>query len=374
MYTDQDKFIHWYNEVFRYDPLYAAMWETVEGSPWHREANVGVHTDMVVSQYLMLSNSEGPGMLDSECFNVRGALGCAFHDVGKPPAMQIKFKEDRGEYKAFHGHELISARMWENWAVGNWSFLQREFGFEPIDIYTVGWMIEHHVPWATKKDEKLDAFAATAYTTLGHSCAWTDMLMADQRGRISDSSHQRFEEAQIWIYDHEERRAKAEWGFELVTDKTVYMLIGAPGAGKSTYRQKLLAENPGAAVLSMDDLRIEFYGEPYENAFAKASKDSSFNAKVDARYIDTLRQNEVVILDNTNTAARARKRWLAPARARDFRIVAVLFPVQLQTVLDRQRSRTDKTIPDQVVSDMYNRMSLPMIGDFDEIIVHDGNL
>lgn len=364
----KQEFIHWYFEEFQQDPLYQAMAETVEGSPWHRERNVGVHTDMVVTEYLNRNASH------NDILDVRGAIGCAFHDVGKPPAEVIKFREDRGEYKAFHGHELVSARLWEDWAVRNWQLLREKFSLSPEDIYAIGWMIEHHVPWATKKDEKLNAFGATAFETIGGSNAWIDMLLSDQYGRISDESHQRGEEAAEWVRDHRIRVSKAEYRWKKHTDKAVYMLIGAPGSGKSTFRNKQF-QDTDHTVVSMDDLRMEWYDKnDYETAFAKASKDSSFNAKVDKFYIETLRENDMVVLDNTNTAAKARKRWIAPAKARDFKVIGVLFPVALQTILDRQKTREDKTIPDHVVRNMYERMSLPMYGEFDDVIVYDGNL
>jgi predicted kinase len=81
-----------------------------------------------------------------------------------------------------------------------------------------------------------------------------------------------------------------------------------------------------------------------------------------------------VVLDNTNTSAKQRRRWLAPAKARGFQLVAVVFPVDLDTVLARQNSRTDKKIPDHVVVNMYNRLSLPMYGEFDKVLVDSSNL
>ncbi len=359
----RQKFIHWYYNEFQLDPLYVAMVSTVEDSPWHRERNVGVHTDMVVSQYLATSTP----------FDVRGAIGCAFHDVGKPPALVVKFKPERGNYNAFHGHEQVSARMWENWAVKNWNFLNTELGLETKDIYTIGWMIEHHVPWATKKDAKLNAFATTAFKTLGHSSAWTDMLMADQTGRMSDDSHQRLEECSVWIADHVARRNEAEQRDVQCSEKTVFMLVGAPACGKSTYRKTLLNSHPDAVIVSMDDLRLSWYSGSYDEAFIASTMDKSFGAKVDKFYIEVLRQYDTIVLDNTNTVAKSRNRWVAPAHARQFKIVAVLFPVDLKTVRARQSSR-DKFVPLNVVDGMYNRMQLPMYGDFDDVIVHDGNL
>ena len=84
----KSEFIKWYNNEFHLDPLYVAMENTVEDSPWHRERNVGVHTDMVVSEYIARNQS------DWDIAILCGAFACAFHDVGKPDAMEEVFKED----------------------------------------------------------------------------------------------------------------------------------------------------------------------------------------------------------------------------------------------------------------------------------------
>jgi predicted kinase len=82
----------------------------------------------------------------------------------------------------------------------------------------------------------------------------------------------------------------------------------------------------------------------------------------------------VLVLDNTNTTRKGRQRWIAPAHARDFNITAVMFPVTLDAVQKRQHTRGDKVVPKNVVDDMYNRMQMPMIGDFADVVVVDSNL
>ena len=87
--------------------MFLVMEQTVEASPWHREANVKVHTDMVVSEYVQRTDA---AKIQWERTDFLGAAACAFHDTGKPAAKIQKYREDRGNYFAFHGHEVVSSR------------------------------------------------------------------------------------------------------------------------------------------------------------------------------------------------------------------------------------------------------------------------
>ena len=52
----KDQFIQYYYTKLRQDKeVFAALEGTKENSPWHREASVAIHTDMVVAQYLNLT-------------------------------------------------------------------------------------------------------------------------------------------------------------------------------------------------------------------------------------------------------------------------------------------------------------------------------
>ena len=101
----QSKFVNWYFNEFRHEPLYIAMAETIENSQWHREASVAIHTDMVVTHYLQNCTDD--------TFDIRAALVCVFHDVGKPSAEETLVKEDGTTYRRYAGHELASARCWD---------------------------------------------------------------------------------------------------------------------------------------------------------------------------------------------------------------------------------------------------------------------
>lgn len=385
----QTKFIYWYNNEFKFTQLYQDMAETVEDSPWHREENVGVHTDMVVSQYLMLA-----GHSAQEHFWKLGAFGCAFHDVGKPASEVVKFKEERGHYRAYHGHEMLSARMWESWAVENFDMLQERFKFTPEDIYTVTWMIEHHVPWAIKKTAKLQPIAATMANTFEvFFNAWYEMLKADQFGRMSDSSNQRLAEVNQWMCDFDqlamdwlytEHEVYSETHIDVDTlptnNRAVYVLIGAPCSGKSSKVEELkgVIRSTGSCweIVSMDQCRLNWYGtDNYSEAFEAACADPEFDKRVMAKYMNALRQGWSVILDNTNTSAKARRKWLEPARAKGYKLIAVTFPSTLEQLIHRQTMvRKDKDIPIHVIERMYNNTAMPLLSDFDQVIVDPSNI
>jgi len=372
------EFTTWYFNEFHLTDLYQSMVETVEGSPWHREANVGIHTDMVVAQYLGRNHN----MWDTP--TLLGALACAFHDVGKPAACKkngIKFKPERGNYLSFGGHEILSARMWEDFAVREWVRLM-EFGLVVEDIYHVGWMIEHHLPWGVKRIEKRKAIAQTLHDT-GLKLAFVDLLLADTWGRISDDGSEKKAKVNQWIVEFFSLMDECESSPERAADDQpiLYVPIGAAGTGKSTFRNSL----PNLPVFSLDDLRLEWYidaeedgeyslREAYSKAFERACGDNTFNSKANARYMEMIKTGNDLYVDNTNTSAKRRRFYITEARKRGYYIQAIVFPIELQELIDRQTSRPDKTVPVYAIERMYMGLQLPSYGDFDGILVTPSNL
>ncbi len=373
------QFIYWYFNEFQLTELYQNMTTMVEGSPWHRERNVATHTDMVVSQYISFAPDEW------SYEDLLGAFACAFHDVGKPSSVQYKHSDARGDYKSFGGHELASARMWENWAVENWSMLTGEFLFVVFDIYRVGWIIEKHLPWAIKKSDKLNNLALSGLELFsdGGPMPYTNMILADTYGRISDDYIEKRQKAHTWVEgfnDLTEGVLAAEaFRNSKKFENNMYVLIGASGSGKSTYLKRL---SNNTEVFSLDALRLEWYvpdnlptaEDPYVYAFEKSCADKHFKSRANQRFLKIVRGGTDIIVDNVNASKKSRRWYITEARKRDYRIVAVILPITLNEVLRRQHSRTDKTVPDEAVRRQYMSISTPDYGEFDDVIVSDTNL
>ncbi len=187
-------------EAFIKTDMWIAMLNTREDSPWHREANVAEHTRMCLEWYdRNLYNKRN----DQQQMFTRVAL--AFHDVGKPPSQIVKFSEERGEYRAYHGHEQVSARMWVDFALSN-PEVRDLLRLTTDDVSNIALMIEHHVPFTTKDPKKRKALKNALLNRMGESGhrAWLDFLCCDQHGRISDNQEEKLAAVAAWMEEWEE--------------------------------------------------------------------------------------------------------------------------------------------------------------------------
>lgn len=190
-----------FKERFTKTDMWRAMQLEREGSPWHREENVAVHTNMLLRYY-----DENFASNRNVWQQIITRTACLFHDVGKPPSRIIKQSAERGEYRAYHGHELVSARIWVNYATGLGQQDVRDIlCLDPTEVSFVAYMIEHHVPFALAKVEKRKAMKTGFYHRkgdVGHR-AWLDLLLSDQHGRISDDQAQKLRAVDDWMYHWE---------------------------------------------------------------------------------------------------------------------------------------------------------------------------
>ncbi len=380
-------FIRWYfNQFADLDPLHIEMAKVCEDSPWHRERNVAVHTNMVVAEYcsrIAVENGEKPWRVN----DLYGALACAFHDVGKPAARTEAYKPERGTYYRYGGHELISARLWENWAVRNWKFLVDEFGVTEQAIHRIGWLIENHLPWALKKAEKRRQLAIGVHHTAHDIEVFFNIIKADTWGRISDDATEKKQTVDAWCeeFAHLSALTLDEYKNRYIDldSPIMYMPIGVSGSGKSTLfnseTMQCVFDTDGVdgeiLHFSMDKFRHEWYDvDDYRKAYAAACEDPDFKNRVNAEFAKMVKTGKTIFADNINVSKKRRAQYIQLARKYGYRVKAILLHVDLQTVIDRQESRLDKSVPADAVKQQYMCLSLPSIGEVDNIIVYSGNL
>lgn len=183
-------------QALKSSPLWIAMLNTYENSPWHREENVAEHTRMVLSWY---KNNLASNRNETQQFLTQTAA--LFHDVGKPMAEVVKFKEERGIYRAYSGHEQLSARLWVDFALSNKQLCEK-ISIDVNDISQIALMIEYHVPYGYKDSNKRLNLKKGLISRLGEHGhrAWLDLLLSDQHGRISDNHSDKLSEVSNWIH------------------------------------------------------------------------------------------------------------------------------------------------------------------------------
>jgi CRISPR/Cas system-associated endonuclease Cas3-HD len=180
--------------------LWRDMLNTREASPWHREANVAVHTEMLLDWYKKnLYSARSP---TQRLFTM---VACLFHDTGKPAAKVAKHSETRGDYFAFHGHEQLSARIWMDYALSNPAMIKDVLRFTQDDVANISLMLEYHVPWSMKDKRKRSSLKESFMVRMGERGhqAWLDFLLSDQHGRFSDAKDVNIAEIDKWMKDWE---------------------------------------------------------------------------------------------------------------------------------------------------------------------------
>jgi len=390
-------------------PHWKVMESTVEGTHWHREDNVAVHTIMCINEYFRLFSDKR-----SDREQMIALIAILFHDFGKPEAEETKERKNEDgtpsgvTYHSYAGHEPISANEMISFFCEH-DDLREEFfaqGYGWNDLRSIKFMIEHHLPYALEKPAKRIALRAAVAHTLGaDEVCFYDMLVSDCYGRISDDHDAKKAKVHEWIKDFtaipvaesdEKKRAmkgikglkpfavsltangiEMDWTYEK-RQPILYVLHGISGAGKSTFIKKM----PGHFnVFSEDDLRMKYAEanldhtdlrawsgmtrqEQYDAAwkFCAMSPDSTFDKVVKAEWLKVLGEHQDIVLDRMNPTRKARNTFIQSAKERGYRVQSVEFYISEQEAKDRQKTRDDKRLPDFRVHQLYMQMETPWVG------------
>lgn len=154
-------------------------------------------------------------------------------------------------------------------------------------------------------------------------------------------------------------------------EPTVYMMVGVPGSGKSTWIARQNFDWNRTVVVSTDaiiDRRAAAAGRTYSDVFQDEIK--SATAEMNQNLRDAISRKMDIIWDQTNLTAKARKGKLAQI-PREYRRVAVYFPTPGDAELKRRLgSRPGKIIPPNVILGMKSQLEPPTESEgFDEVIV-----
>ena len=399
-------------ESFKQSEFWKSMEATVEASPWHREANVAVHTLMALDQApkwyppemreianTMAVEGESTTLLvnvphesdpHARRHIILTKLAVLFHDTGKPPMEVVKENEERGVYRSYANHEQRSARIFESYVMDNWDEWFRGW-ITPEDAFAVSWIIEHHLPYGLKNENKIEALVESlmGLPSLQDATIFFNALRADGYGRTSDKWDENVANLEAWVADMMDRIQKhvPKYTEKVIEasklENEVVFLIGPPGVGKSSAR--VLFEE--YTVFNLDDLRVQYYRdnhpdavdedvkEQYSKAFFYATENEAlFKAYSMAKAVEMFSTKKKVLMDNTNVSIKSRRPYLELAKQKKFFTTAIYIPASLRLLKERNETRPDKKLPWSALDNLHYAVALPSRGgEFHSVVVAASN-
>lgn len=133
---------------------------------------------------------------------------------------------------------------------------------------------------------------------------------------------------------------------------TLILLIGPPGAGKTTYAKKYISQHANTVLLSSDKIRKEMWG----NEAIQGDNNEIFG-RMQTRTVNSLNFGYDVIYDATNMTRKDRARIIA-TRPKFARIEAHIIWAPIETCIERDYTR-ERTVGKEVIDRMLKRFQMP---------------
>lgn len=153
--------------------------------------------------------------------------------------------------------------------------------------------------------------------------------------------------------------------------KHLYLMMGVPGSGKSTYSKSVLKD--GDIYISRDEIRYSLLTEE-DDYFAKENE-------VIKTFIDNIDKSLVneeycgdVYADATHLSPKSRAQVLNQLKNKD-KVSVIYLDIPLNLILERNAQRKGRAlVPENVVRRMYNSIILPTKAEgIEELIIIDEN-
>lgn len=357
--------------------FYDEMRSTVEGSQWHREDNVWVHTNMTIHYFLTNFVADGKTPANSI---IAGVLALLYHDVGKPEKETNEVREDGGTYHRYLNHETFSANTFKDvWCLGGLN--SPEFKISASMMNFIRFVIQVHLPYQMAKSDipnlkrTLEFFgdAAEIDNPIELFC---QILKSDGMGRISDNHDVKEQNLDEWILNF--KNTVVDFTHKTKPNKMMIM-SGPSGSGKSSFiKDSGFDEN---TVVSFDECYKEFYSfktgvenPDYSEAWrfcrdkGNRLECSTFIQKKVAKTID---RYSFVVIDATMLTKKSRRPMLGLAQSKNCTVYFIHFVQPFSVCLDRIKKRRlggGHDVPYMSLRSQFYSDTIPLIGDVDHYI------
>ena len=150
-------------------------------------------------------------------------------------------------------------------------------------------------------------------------------------------------------------------------NNTLYITVGLPGSGKSTYAKEFI-KGKEIEYLSSDSLRA-VYGKDETDQSVTSIVFGHIKRKVD----EFLKDGKNVIVDATSVNRKERSDYINTAKKYGAKVVAIVFKMDRQGLIDRNKKRGEqggRVVPDWVIDKMLNKFEDPSYDEGIDVMIY----
>ena len=150
-------------------------------------------------------------------------------------------------------------------------------------------------------------------------------------------------------------------------NNTLYITVGLPGSGKSTYAKNFIKDKD-VEYLSSDSLRA-IYGKSEEDQTVTPLVFGHIKKKVD----EFLKDGKNVLVDATSVNRKERSDYINTAKKYGAKVVTIVFKMDRQGLIDRNKKRGEqggRVVPDWVIDKMLAKYEEPSHSEGIDVIIY----
>ena len=150
-------------------------------------------------------------------------------------------------------------------------------------------------------------------------------------------------------------------------NNTLYIAVGLPGSGKSTYAKNFIKDKD-IEYLSSDELRA-VYGKSEEDQTVTPLVFGHIKRKVD----EFLKDGKNVLVDATSVNRKERSDYINTAKKYGAKVVAIVFKMDRQGLIDRNKKRGEqggRVVPDWVIDKMLAKFEEPSYDEGIDVMIY----
>jgi predicted kinase len=150
-------------------------------------------------------------------------------------------------------------------------------------------------------------------------------------------------------------------------NNTLYITVGLPGSGKSTYVKNFIKDKD-IEYLSSDALRA-VYGKDENDQTVTPLVFGHIKRKVD----EFLKDGKNVLVDATSVNRKERSDYINTAKKYGAKVVVIVFQMDRQGLIDRNKKRGEqggRVVPDFVIDKMLAKFEEPSYSEGIDVLIY----